>query len=374
MKITFVLPDANMLGGTRVIAIYAERLQRRGHDLCVVSTPRKPMALRGRVKRLLTGEGRKVSTAPGPSHLDGLAIEHRVLDRWRGVTNADVPDADVVMATWWETARPVAELSPSKGAKAYFVQDYGAHAGQPLDKVAETWHLPLYKITISRWLEGLMRKHIGAEEEIAYVPNSVDREQFFAPPRGKQGTPTVGFIYSTRPQKGCAAAMAALGIARKSVPELRVVAFGHGAPSDELPLIDGVTYLPNLAESRLREVYAQCDAWLFTSTLEGFGLPILEAMACRTPVIATPAGAAPELLGGGGGMLVPPADAQAIADAIGRIAAMPPMDWRKLSDAAHQTATSYSWDDATSGFELALVRVGERNAAMHGPVTSGRRG
>jgi len=37
-------------------------------------------------------------------------------------------------------------------------------------------------------------------------------------------------------------------------------------------------------------------------------LPILEAMACRTPVIGTPAGPAPELLGAGGGILVRPED------------------------------------------------------------------
>lgn len=364
MKITFVLPNANMLGGTRVIAIYAERLQRRGHQVCVVSTPRRPLALRGKVKRLLAGAGWNAESAPGPSYFDGMAIDHRVLDRWRAVTDQDVPDADVVIATWWETARPVAELSASKGAKAYFVQDYGAHAGQPLDKVAETWRLPLHKITISRWLEKLMREQIGAEENIAYVPNSVDAEQFFAPPRGKQPATTIGFVYSTRIQKGCAAAMQALEMARTRVPNLRIVAFGHGAPSDELPLIDGVTYLPNLAESRLRDVYAQCDAWLFTSTLEGFGLPILEAMACRTPVIATPAGAAPELVGAGGGILVPAGDVPALVAAMVRIADMNDAEWQKMSAAAHHTATSYTWDDAAQRFEAELLRARDKVSSI----------
>jgi len=360
MKITFVLPNANMLGGTRVIAIYAERLQRRGHEVCVISTPRRPLPLRGKVKRLLAGEGWNTELTAGPSYFDGMAIEHRVLERWRPVTDEDVPNADVVIATWWETARPVAELAASKGAKAYFVQDYGAHAGQPLDRVAETWRLPMHKITISRWLENLVREQIGGQEEIAYVPNSVDATQFFAPPRDKQAAATIGFIYSTRPQKGCAAAMHALELARARVPNLRIVAFGHGAPTDELPLIDGVTYLPNLAESRLRDVYAQCDAWLFTSTLEGFGLPILEAMACRTPVIATPSGAAPELVGAGGGVLVPAANVPALADAIQRVADMSDVEWREMSDTAHRTATLFTWDDATSQFEAALLRAREK--------------
>ena len=56
-------------------------------------------------------------------------------------------------------------------------------------------------------------------------------------------------------------------------------------------------------QDRIRDIYSKCDAWLFGSRSEGFGLPILEAMACRTPVIGTPAGAAPELLGDGRGIL-----------------------------------------------------------------------
>ena len=373
MRITFVLPNANMLGGTRVIAIYAERLQQRGHEVCVISTPRRPVALRGRVKQLLTSDGLEELNSLGPSYLDGLPIEHRVLDRWRAVTDDDVPDADVVIATWWETARPVAELSASKGAKAYFVQDYGAHAGQPLEKVAATWQLPLHKITISRWLEKLVREHVGKDEEIAYVPNSVDLEQFFAPPRGKQTIPTAGFIYSTRPQKGCAAAMEALSLAKARIPSLRMVAFGHGTPSDELPLLDGVTYLPNLEESRLREVYAQCDAWLFTSTLEGFGLPILEAMACRTPVIATPAGAAPELIGAGSGILVPAGNVEALAKAIQDLCALERHQWQDLSGSAFRIATSYTWQNATDRFEAVLQHAcGIRLSGRPTPSLAGR--
>ena len=110
----------------------------------------------------------------------------------------------------------------------------------------------------------------------------------------------------------------------------------------------------------LKEIYGKCDAWLFSSRSEGFGLPLLEAMACRTPVIATPAGAAPDLCAGGGGILVPRDDPAAMARAIERIAAMPDGAWRELSAKAHQTASQYSWDDATIRFEAALRQAVER--------------
>src|SRR5213076_2618834 len=93
-------------------------------------------------------------------------------------------------------------------------------------------------------------------------------------------------------------------------------------------------------QEKLREIYAKADAWLFASRSEGFGLPILEAMACRTPVIATPAGAAPELLASGGGVLVPPENPAAIAQAIEQICAMDNSSWRAMSDKALSTATS----------------------------------
>jgi glycosyltransferase involved in cell wall biosynthesis len=67
----------------------------------------------------------------------------------------------------------------------------------------------------------------------------------------------------------------------------------------------GAEYFHRPAQNELRSHYAACDAWLFGSRLECFGLPMLEAMACRTPVIAVPVGAAPDLLATGAGELVP---------------------------------------------------------------------
>lgn len=362
MRITFILPDANFLGGTRVIAIYAERLRRRGHQVYVVSTPRRPIPIKQRFRSLVDGRGWPSAESRPASYLDATGVDHRVIDRWRPMTDADVPDADVVIATWWETAHWVAGFSPRKGAKAYFVQDYGAHGGQPLDKVAETWRLPLHKITICRWLRDLVVEHC-AGSEIDLVLNSVDQEQFQAPRRGKQPAPTVGTVYSRRPQKGCDTALAAVRLAREQIPALKLITFGGGPPSEDLPLPPGTVHNGHAREDELATIYAGCDAWLFSSRKEGFGLPILEAMACRTPVIATPAGAAPELLEGGRGLLVNMDDPADMARAIVEICRMDEATWEAMSDAAFEATRAYSWDDATDRFEAALLSATRMTAA-----------
>ena len=128
-------------------------------------------------------------------------------------------------------------------------------------------------------------------------------------------------------------------------------------PPDSLPLPPNTDFFHRVPDRELPTLYAACDAWLFATRIEGFGLPILEAMACRTPVIGTPAGAAPELLAQGGGTLVPPEDPEAMAQALVHLLLLSDLRWREISDAGHRTANSYTWDDAADRMEAALEQV-----------------
>lgn len=347
----------------RVTALYARKLLARGHDVRVVMV-RRPVR-RWHQRALDWVRGTTVARPTFPVHyFQNLPLTE--LDHAGPVTARDVPEADVVIATYWRTAPWVAALPAAKGAKAYFMQDYGT-PGQPLDALIPTWRLPLHIITISQWLADLVREHVDRPVDI--VMNAVETDLFHAPPRGKQPQPTVGLMYHALPTKGTATALAAAELARQRVPDLRLRTFGR-QPEPDLPLPAWAEHAGRVADAELRNVYAGCDAWLFPSRREGFGLPILEAMACRTPVIGTPAGAAPELLGVGGGVLVPHDDATALADAIVRICGLPEPDWRALSDAAYKIATSYTWDDAADAFEAALRRasVGGRTTAVRATV------
>ncbi len=355
MRITFICPQADLSGGFRVIATYAQKLLERGHGITVVSRPRAKPSFRNILRSIYRGRPVPFVPKDAPTHLDGTGVPHDVIDSFRPIVGSDVPDGDIVLATWWETAEWVTDLPPKKGVKAHFIQDYETWAGH-IDRVDATCRLPMPKITPAQWVKNLLAKQFG-QTDVTCVPNAVDLKKFTAVPRGKQAVPTVGFTYTTFLNKGCDITIEAIRLARKQLPSLKVVSFGSQQPSAELPMPDGVEFHHRASEAKLKELYGQCDAWLFGTRKEGFGLPILESMACRTPVIGTPAGAAPELLAGGGGKLIPIENAAAMADEIVKLVAMPLAEWRAMSDAAYATASRYTWDDATDQFEAALNRM-----------------
>jgi glycosyltransferase involved in cell wall biosynthesis len=372
MRITFVLAGGfNLSGGDRVISIYAEKLQKRGHQVLVVASPAYPATLRKQLGSLVRGNGWIPKPVPGPSHFSHSPVPHVRLKTFRPVVDADVPDADVVISTWWETAEWVNKLSPSKGAKACFLQHYEAFEYTPKKRVDATWRMPLHKITISNWLVDLARERFG-DTKVSLIYNSVDTDQFNAPPRERGAVPTVGMLYHEAPWKGVPLSLTALEQLRRQFPQLRLLTFGAMPVRSHTPLPDYASHVVNPPQDKIKDIYAQCDVWLCGSQSEGFHLPPLEAMACRVPVVSTRVGGPIDIVKDGvNGYLAPVGDAHALAAGVRRVLELPPAEWKTMSDGAYATATQYTWDDATDLFEAALQRTIERDALGElGPKTA----
>lgn len=362
MRITFILPTANMTGGVRVVAIYARALMQMGHDVCVVSPPPRATPRMQKLRSWLKGNGWPGDLARGKSYLDGTELDHRILNRWRPVTDDDVPNGDVVIATWWETAEWVGLLSASKGAKVYFIQHHEIHEHLPLARVQATYRLPFHKIVIAGWLKRVMSEQYG-DNAVDIVPNSVDRTQFFAPVRGKQLRPSVGFLYSTRPFKGLASTLEALQLVRERITDLRMISFGIEHPSPSLALPDGGEFFCLPPQDEIRNLYARCDAWITASRSEGFNLPALEAMACRTPVVSTRTGWPEEAVKSGlNGVLVDVDDVWGLAQGVEWVLSRSDEEWRSLSANAYATASVGSWEESAKMFEKALQHACRRRA------------
>ena len=93
-----------------------------------------------------------------------------------------------------------------------------------------------------------------------------------------------------------------------------------GRLSRQLGLEAQVTVTGRVGRQELVRLYNRAQLLVSPSLYEGFGLPAAEAMACETPVIATTAGAFPEVIEDGvSGLLVPPGDSEELADAVDRL-------------------------------------------------------
>lgn len=354
MRVTFVLPAISLAGGIRVLAIYADRLQRRGHKVTVVSVPHARPSLWSKLKVVASGHGWPKMPLADQSYFENLAVPHFVLESERPISERDVPDADVVLATFWRTAPWVAALPPCKGVKAILLQGYEVSPGRSDPAMDEAWKLPLRKILISKWLVDLAQDRFG-DHDVFHVPNSVDTSQFYASPRNKQPIPTVGFLYATSHLKGVDVSLAALELLRTKLPNLRAIAFGAEHVSPVLPLPEWIEFHFRPPQDGIRQLYARCDVWLCGSRREGFHLPPLEAMACRCPVVSTRVGGPLDTIDNGvNGYLADGEDAAALADQLLKVLRLNEQKWRTMSDAALATATRYTWDDAADLLERAL--------------------
>jgi glycosyltransferase involved in cell wall biosynthesis len=105
---------------------------------------------------------------------------------------------------------------------------------------------------------------------------------------------------------------------------------------------ESVIRLGPVDEAMLHVLYRCATALVYPSRYEGFGLPVLEAMASGTPVIASSAAAVPEVVGDGG-VLVDPDDVEAWTDAIVRIA-NDEHERERLARAGVTRAAAFTWE------------------------------
>ncbi len=161
------------------------------------------------------------------------------------------------------------------------------------------------------------------------------------------------FVGEHERRKGLEFLLEALAILRRSGKDLNLVTVGHGSALAKLrglALRLGVSdavefrgYVTDHDDTQLPPIYSETDIFVLPSLREGFGFVLLEAMASGIPIVASDVSAIPEVIGNSG-ILVPPRDAKALANALGALIDDPTMR-AELGEAGRRRAEAhFTWD------------------------------
>lgn len=355
LTINWILPRPGLSGGIKSNRLIAEAMVRRGHqvNMLYVEGP-PPVPPWWRIRRFYRYWKQRYLARNSPKHHLTTSTTNLIPVRHKPILATDAPDADITIATWWETAHWIKDWPKSKGAKAYFIRHHELHGGDT-ELVMATYRLPLKKLVIASWLQRLMVENYD-DEDTSLIPNGVDWSQFYFIPRSKQSVPTVGMLYGVVPWKGAEAAFDAIRQVQKQHPNLRVVSFGSHQIKPEHHLPNNFEYYFRPTQDEIPELYRQVDCWLLPSTLEGFGMPGLEAAACGCPVVSTRCGGPEDYVKDGhNGFLVKVNDPEDMAEKITRVVFMDQQSWRQMSLNSASYVKTFDWDISAELLEATLL-------------------
>lgn len=211
-------------------------------------------------------------------------------------------------------------------------------------------------ITVSRFAAEHIRERLGIEHDrLRVVANGVDHNRFsptagerVSEVRRKYGLPEsyVLAVGAIDPRKNLRRLLKAWGRLDAETRGHRVLALAGGKGENfnqvDFPVTPDVRFLGYVADEDLPALYAGAVALAFPSLFEGFGLPVLEAMAVGTPVLTSDASALPEVAGDAA-LLVEPEDVDAIAQGLSLLLRNEKLRQR-LRVAGRKRARSFTWE------------------------------
>ncbi|MGD2113437.1 MAG: glycosyltransferase [Acidobacteriota bacterium] len=261
MRITYLLEGTELFGGTKVALRQANLLTERGH----------------RVRVLAKG--------PRPSWLS-IEAEFRQVESFETLRSS--PE-EVCVATYWTTIRPAAA---SGGVAVHYCQGYEGdytHNVRDHRAIEDAYRTPLPAMTVAPHLAELLRRRFAREACTVAQP----LEPSFRPARLRLRPRRPPRILVTGPfeidWKGVETALRAVEILRQDGLSCELVRLSQWpAPEAERALLAADELHVGLSPERVAALVRGCDLLLAPSwEQEGFGLPVLEAMASGVPVVAS---------------------------------------------------------------------------------------
>jgi alpha-maltose-1-phosphate synthase len=185
-----------------------------------------------------------------------------------------------------------------------------------LERERETYHRAVAIATFSQVVrESLVRDYDVEPSRVHVVGAGANVVPKSEPKRADDGHTLVFVGKDGWRRKGGPILIRAFGILRRTRPDLRLLLAG---PTETLELPAGVTSLGLVPVEAVERLLHEATIFVLPTVREPFGIAFLDAMLCKVPCVGTNVGAVPEILGDAG-ICVPPANAEALAAAIGAL-------------------------------------------------------
>ena len=204
--------------------------------------------------------------------------------------------------------------------------------------------------------------HEGAAQEFFHKGSSLALKGLKQSPT--PGVPYFLFTGSMNPRKNLSRVVRAFASIASTIPHQLVLTGSLGWDAEEFALelrrssAAGRVVLPGyVSDEQLRALYAGSEGFVFPSLYEGFGLPILEAMASGCPVITSKLSSMPEVAGDAA-ILIDPTNEMEIAEAMLSLAQTPQLRCELVAKGYHRAAM-FSWErcaDQTIQVYQGLIR------------------
>lgn len=214
---------------------------------------------------------------------------------------------------------------------------------------------------ITSFTEGIdeLRKAFGVKRErVSVVYNGMDVE-LFQNTGEKREENALLFVGNTEDSKK---GLVYLFEAMTMLPEEVTLTIVDDGPPKKMSAADmikrynlghRVKFTGKLSYDALVSMYSRKTILVMSSLFEGFGLPAVEAMSCKTPVVVTTAGSLKEVVSGDCGMLVPPKDPVALKDAIIKLLGDKSLRERMGENGRRRAVENFSWPVAAKNtFEV----------------------
>jgi len=219
-------------------------------------------------------------------------------------------------------------------------------------------------VTLSEYSKAQIVEHLGvAPAKITAIYCGVngkflcvDRKQAYAAVSEALGIqePYLLFVGSLKPHKNIFTLLQAFALLRQRQDiRQRLLIVGDDArwksllleECSRLGIHDTTTFVPYVTQELLPNVYAGAELLVMPSTIEGFGLPVLEAMASGTPVVCSRAASLPEVAGDAA-LYFDPASAEELADAIEKLLSSSELQ-ENLRAKGLERAKQFTWEEST---------------------------